>query len=116
MSTDLTPLEAEILGRLHRCFGKQGFPDISDIRVLNRRNTGVGQYVDLESSAHIDLADGNLGVGKYSHLQMEGIPSGMTMLVLITKNRLVHIELVTMGDEAWDGVERPWRISDELEE
>jgi hypothetical protein len=108
-----TPLELEILTRLYSLHGAKGFPRVADIRVTGREHTGVGRFTDLESDALVEVPDGTLGIGVYSHLQMEGVPNGMVMLVFVENKHLTLLELATSGNETWDGVERPWRIWDE---
>jgi len=111
----LTPLEAAILERLHKEYSIYGFPEHSDVKVERRENTGVGRIVDLNCEKLVEINDGPIGIGKFSRIAMKGLEHFLLVTVLIENKKLVQLEFVTEGNDHWDGVERSWRIAEELE-
>jgi hypothetical protein len=43
-------------------------------------------------------------------IEMKGASLGLDFAACVISSTLDHIELVTAGEDGWDGVERPWRV------
>ena len=115
MTISMTPLEIDILQRMHMQFGQKGFPQPVEVEAIARELTGVGVYLSISSTASVDLPDGTEGIGKYSRYAMEGLPYPLLASIHIDGGRVRFIELLAEGRTNWDGIERPWRFMDELE-
>jgi len=67
-------------------------------------------YIELDDEAAQPLPDGTFAAqGRL--LEMDGVPSGLAVLADVSGGRINHLELAVYGNEGWDGVERPWRIT-----
>lgn len=79
------------------------------LRVKKREDTGVGRYVHFEDTCEQTLVDGTYGAqGRI--VEMEGIKRGLYFVIEVSSSRIDYLELVTGGDDSWDGVEREWKI------
>lgn len=102
----LTPMERSIL----RLVADRHWPqfDVERIDAVSRENTGVGRFTYLVDRAEQPVPDGLHAAGDYTHIQMEGVPDGLFFVVVAERSRLHFIEIVSAGDDSWDGVERVW--------
>jgi len=41
---------------------------------------------------------------------MANVRLGLDICVAVESSRIYYLELVTPGDDGWDGVEREWRV------
>ena len=107
MSEDLTPLERKCL----ELTAAEHWPGVrlDGIRATSREHTGVGRFTYLEDLNHQVLPDGLFETAERA-IQMEGLRLGLDFAVAVTSSRLDNLELVTPGDDGWDGVERPWSV------
>jgi hypothetical protein len=105
----LSSLEKAMLDYFHQLYESNGFPPVSAIRVLQRKNTGGGRYVDLESNQKVQLDDGYIDLGG-RFIEMKGIPNGMMAVVLVKDGRVRFLELAVYGGYFWNGDEREWKI------
>ena len=83
--------------------------------MVARENTGVGRYTGLKSEASISTPENSLCIGAHSRFKMDGLKHDLMAVAWLANGRLSQIELVTTGDDQWDGVERRWRFWSELE-
>ncbi len=105
----LTPLEATVLNFMHAHHAAEGVEPASHSGVKWRKNTGGGRYVGLASPSIVSLPDGFLGLDGHI-IEMDGLPFGLMCVAVIESGRMIELEFTPVGDVAWDGVERPWRI------
>lgn len=101
MNTELSELEFETLCRSIRHPLRR-----EDFLVVARIPTGAGVFVTLNGPRFPGLADGTYSCN--DHLEMEGLEDGLVDLVFVEAERVTMIEYATIGEESWDGVERPW--------
>lgn len=106
----ITGLERAVLDRFHQLYQGGGFPPANSIRVLQRKNTGGGRYVELESDQQVELDDGYIDMSGH-FIEMRGLPDGMMAVVLIKGRRVEVLELTVYGGDSWDGEEREWKIA-----
>jgi hypothetical protein len=92
---------------------KQNWPTlrIDGLRVKRREATGVGCYVYFEDSLNQVLADGTYGPEPGRTIEMTGVKFGLDFVVEVSSGRLNYLELVTAGDDGWDGHEREWHVT-----
>lgn len=109
----LTPLEQEVLRAFEAEFGGIGFPPPEAFMVTGRENTGAGRFTDLVSEAQVSHK-GPCGLSAI--IQMDGLQHGLGALVFLSEGKPDALELHLWGDDAWDGVERPWKIVPRAEE
>jgi hypothetical protein len=108
MSLALSPLERAIV----ELVAKENWPGfrVESLRVKKREDTGVGRYVHFEDPSEQVLVDGSYGAqGRV--VEMQGIRNGLYFVIEVSSSRIDYLELVTGGDDLWDGVEREWRIA-----
>jgi hypothetical protein len=105
----ITGLEGAVLDCFHRLYQGDGFPPTNSIRVLQRKNTGAGRYVELESDQQVELDDRYIDMSGH-FIEMSGLPSGMMAVVLVKGRRIQALELTVYGGDSWDGEEREWKI------
>jgi hypothetical protein len=103
----LTPLEREVLQAFLTEFGAAGFPAPDSIAVTARENTGVGRFTHLAAGARISHES---PCGLSAKIEVEGLAHGLGALVFLADGQPEMLELHLWGDDAWDGVERPWKI------
>lgn len=103
---ELTPLESAIMELNTRWF----FPrfDFNDLKVVERKHTGVGRYTAFECPVIEGASRSTLGVGS---IRMKGLEHGLNKMITTRESRIDELELVTTDPEGWDGVEMPWEIS-----
>lgn len=106
---ELSPLECDILRLFFELYKSLGFPDLRDIKVLSRYNTGAGRYVYLAPDALIQCEDQFLDMNG-AYIEMEGVKYGLMAVVAVTDRKMENLEIVTYGDCGWDGHERPWKM------
>jgi len=106
-TSPLTPLERTCI-ELVAGDNWHGFR-VDGIRASRRESTGVGRFVHLEDLHHQPLVDGTYGA-RGATIQMEGLRHGLDFVIDVSSSRINYLELVS-SDEAWDGVERQWRIA-----
>ncbi len=111
---ELTPLETAILNRLHKRYEDYNFPAAKNVHVLSRTNTGAGRFTSLICNTQVNLPDGLYGNGDYSYIQMDCQGDYLQFTVLLESHKVIQIELSTIGNDDWDGVERNWRFAEEL--
>lgn len=102
---NLNKLELSILERL--C---NRYPAIKNhipyLRVLSRKNTGVGMYVNFcyfdskESLNNLDIPDTSISTNE--NIEIQGLQYGLGFEVDISDGKIKFIELITYGEE-WDG-------------
>lgn len=51
----------------------------------------------------IEPGNTELSGGDYDYIQMDNLKYPLTYVVCVSKGKIYHIELVTNGNEAWDG-------------
>jgi hypothetical protein len=108
MTLPLSSLERTLL----ELVAKEHWPKfrVSEVTVTRREPTGVGCYVYLRDMAEQVLPNGIYALGTH-FIEMDGIRNGLFFSFLVANERIHYLELVTVGDDAWDGVERTWRIA-----
>jgi len=84
---------------------------VDGLRAIRRENTGVGRYVHLEDELRQQLVDGVYGPESGRTVEMSGVEYGLDFVVDVSSGRINYLELVTSGNDGWDGVERDWRIA-----
>ncbi|MEO8903867.1 MAG: hypothetical protein ABI627_20300 [Polyangiaceae bacterium] len=80
------------------------------LEVIRRENTGVGRYVYLNDPQAQELIDGTYGPEPGRAIQMLGVEFGLDFAVDVSRGRLNYLELVTSGNDGWDGEEREWHF------
>lgn len=80
------------------------------LEATRRENTGVGRYVHLNDSLNQLLVDGTYGPAPGRTIEMRGVQHGLDFAVDVSGGRINHLELVTSGDDGWDGQEHEWRV------
>ncbi len=110
MSTSLTPLELDLLGRFYARYKQYGFPKVASLRVKSRETSCAGRLIYLEHDGYMSDRDGNLGLGRYSQFEMQGVRAGFSFSVQLKDGKVDYLEFVVNGDEEWDGTESSWRV------
>jgi hypothetical protein len=108
MNNALTPLEFAII----QLVADQNWPNfrVGELEVTSREFTGVGCYTHFRDLAEQKLVDGSYGAGLH-FVEMEGVPNGLFFVVEVDRSRIAYLEVVSAGDDTWDGVERTWKIT-----
>jgi hypothetical protein len=112
MSLTLTPLEVDLLARFHARFAAMGFPAADQFLVSARWNTGAGRFTYFAHPGSFNVDDGEIGLGTYSYLDMEGLEFGASFWVCVAGGTIKYLEIVLNGEGYWDGDERPWDVAD----
>lgn len=107
-----TALERDLFELFFRRYKEAGFPKPDDIRVTSRENTGAGRFTHILHEGSIAYPDGELGLGKFSQLNMEGLEAGASFWIEVEKKKLTYLEIVVNGEESWDGSEGKWQVCD----
>jgi hypothetical protein len=109
MTDALSPLEQTCI----ELIAKRNWPTfrLSGLRVTRREDTGVGRYVYLDDSLNQPLADGAYGPEPGRTIDMQGVQHGLDFVVDVSSGRINYLELVTCGDDGWDGEEREWYVT-----
>lgn len=108
MTLPLSPLEravVEFVATRHW----PGFR-VDEVAVSRREDTGVGRYIYFEDEGDQPLVDGSYSADGH-FIEMEGIPNGIFFVIEVSNSRISYLELVTCGNDSWDGVERGWKIA-----
>lgn len=75
--------------------------------VRSRELTGVGGYIHFElpdaPNVPIEAGQPNIMLTANKTIEMDEPPSGMAFALDVTGGRINFLELVTYGDERWDG-------------
>lgn len=111
-TTELTPLERDLLQRYHARYQEMGFPAPHEITVTSRTSSTAGRYVYLAHQGLVRQADGQLGLGIYSQFDLEGLDAGASFHVEIENGKVLHLEIDVNGFGPWDGSERNWIVRD----
>lgn len=103
----LNQLETDILDRVASRYGSVK-SHIPFLRVKDREKTGVGMYVNfIYIGLPPDLEDlepqNSFLTGGGNYIEMDNLKYPLTFDVTTSNGKLEHIELVTNGNEAWDG-------------
>jgi hypothetical protein len=104
-----TPLELSILQVFYEEYGIQGFPSPDIINVNSRKNTGAGRILSLWADTRLSCQDGYLDMGG-KFIEMKGVPNGLMAVVCVVHSGVDELEIVTYGNDSWDGEERDWKI------
>jgi hypothetical protein len=83
--------------------------NVDEVEVVSREHTGVGRYTNLLDRADQPVPDGTYGAAAHI-IEMDGVPGGLFFVVETRAGRVDYIEIVSAGGEAWDGVERAWKM------
>jgi hypothetical protein len=83
---------------------------VDGLRVKKRENTGVGRYTYFDDMYQQALPDGTYAAPG-AIIEMDGIKNGLYFVIDVSSSAINFLELVTGGDESWDGIEREWQIS-----
>ena len=111
-STELTPLERALLAAFHDRYRQQNFPAAGAFRVTNRENTGAGRFTHLQHDGTLDHPDGQLDLGRYSQINMDGLEAGASFWVQIEHGKVAYLEIIVNGDGGWPDGEGAWVICD----
>ena len=105
MGMPLTPMERSIL----RLVADRHWPqfDVEQVDAVSRENTGVGRFTYLLDRGDQPIPDQLYGADNH-YIQMEGVRDGLFFVVETKDGRVYYIEIVSVGDDTWDGVERAW--------
>jgi hypothetical protein len=115
MLTDLTPLETELLQRIHSRYASIGFPPVSAFRVRRRESTGKGWRTFLEHKGTLAIdprLTGELAQGDYSQFDMEGLEAGANFEARVENKKVDYLAIIINGEHPWDGIERAWVVCD----
>ena len=66
----------------------------------------------LEHNGEMPGYDGQLGLGRYSQFEMEGVKFGFSFWVQLTNGKVDYLEFIVNGNEEWDGSESSWTVRD----
>lgn len=108
MSAPLTTLESAVL----RFVAEHNRPQfqVEQVDAARREHTGVGRYTHLVNNAEQPIPDGSYGAGAH-FIEMQGVPGGVFFIVEVANSRVAYIEIVSSGEDTWDGIERAWSIA-----
>ncbi len=110
--SNMTDLESAVLTRM--LAGNPGLPDISQLSVRSRKNTGAGRYTDLAWSGE-PFAQKHVVSEPNLIIEMDGVvPLGLGVVVFVEAQELT-LELFTY-QEHWDGAEGQWRIKESADD
>jgi len=115
MSLELTPLECELLERIHTRYAGVGFPSAAAFFVTRRENTGAGRFTHLDHGGELTLDRsyaGDLGQGAFSQFNMRGLDAGASFHVFVDTAKVKYLEILVNGQSPWDGQEGPFAICD----
>ena len=107
--TQLSPLEQTCVELVAR----RNWPTFRCDRlvVARRENTGVGRYVYITDERGQGLVEGTYGPEPGRTVEMRGVKHGLDFEVDVSDGRINCLELVTSGDDGWDGEEREWHLT-----
>jgi hypothetical protein len=110
---DLTLLEATILREiLENNKEKYSFllSHIPLIKIKSREFTGVGMYVNFEYTGSIDIPKINALLSSDKYLFIDDLKY-VTYVLDITDGEIKYLEIVTIGDDAWNGTYKSFKLS-----
>jgi len=76
---------------------------LENLLVSSREPTGVGCYVNFSTTKDIVDKTINTMLGFEGEVEVPGVPSGLCCVLSVTDGRLDFLELVTYGNELWNG-------------
>jgi len=106
--SSLTPMELAILEVVRNAHWP--LLDIERLEVARREHTGVGRYTHFVEQAEQELVDGTYGADA-CYVEMAGVPNGLYFAVEVANSQVLYMEIVSAGDDVWDGAERAWRMA-----
>jgi len=109
---ELTPLERDLLERFHARYAAEGFPRVDELVVLDRDDFGAGRCVRFLHHGFLHLSDGELGLGRYSQINVPVLEAGASFHARIERGKLADLEIFVNGDGPWDGSETGWTVCD----
>jgi hypothetical protein len=113
MNNGLTPLECDLIGRIHARYKHWGFPDLNQIRLLSRENTGAGRFTYIAHDGELAFEGaGDLSQGDFSQFDMVGLDAGASFWAYVENRKVKYLEIVVNGHQQWDGTERSWVVCD----
>lgn len=111
-SIQLTPLEHAILARFHDRYRQHLFPVVTAFKITKRENTGAGRFTYVEHDGKVDLPEGQLDLGRYSQINMDGLEAGASFWVQMEHGKVAYLEIIVNGDGGWPDQEGAWAICD----
>lgn len=108
----LTPLEHDLLRHFYSRYKQIGFPSPEEISVRSRKSSSAGRYTYFDHGGHLKRADGQLDLGEFSQVDMDGLDAGASFWVEIEGGKVLYLEIAVNGDAHWDGSERNWSVCD----
>jgi hypothetical protein len=111
-SIELTPLEYALLASFHDRYRQQHFPAAGAFKVAKRENTDAGRFTYLEHDGKLDRPDGQLDLGRFSQINMDGLEAGASFWLQIEHGKVAYLEIIVNGDGGWPGQEGAWVICD----
>ena len=91
------------------------YGQIPFLSVRSRELTGVGAYInfDLPDDPRVPIEPGRPDTVLTANktIEMDDPPSGMSFAIDIAGGRINFLELVTFGDETWDGTVGHYEIT-----
>lgn len=108
MSETLSSIEQEII-RLVALENWPGFRT-GGLEVLRRENTGAGRFTYLRDR-HEQFVRDRFYAAQGKYIEMDGVPHGLSFVVVASNGRIDFIEIAVNGVYPWDGTERRWRIA-----
>ena len=108
MSQPLTKVERELVEQIlnqNPTYAETLKGQIEHLTVSSRELTGVGCYINFSVSAEVKNFDKNLTkhLAFNEDIRVEGVPSGLCCVMLVDEGQIRQLELVTYGNELWDG-------------
>ena len=100
MQLPLSPLESAVLQQL--LHGDVGRPSAEEVQVVSRQATPCGRFVQLRGPS--------LRSGGSVHVEMEGIPNGLTVDLRVDDPGSGILEIVVNGGDSWNGYEHRFRV------
>lgn len=116
MFDKLNNLESTILNRIAADFPFLG-THIQFLKVKDREKTGVGMYInfvyEIEDNSIEPIQDKFHALSSNSHLNMKGLKNGFAYEIAITAGQIDFLEIVTIGEEKWDGTVQEFWFSEQ---
>ena len=72
-------------------------------RVIDREHTGVGAYINFSVFGAVEDETIDTQLGFDGEIKIDGVPMGLCCVLSVTAGRMHYIELVTYGEDTWDG-------------
>ena len=74
--TEFIPPERALLACFHDRYRQYHFPAVGAFKVSKRENTGAGRFTHFEHDGQVGRPDGQLDLGRFSQINMEGLEAG----------------------------------------